>query len=132
MNKYKSVFFLLFITLFVSAQNLDLKGKWKVNCALEKKDEGTFHVCDFCPTTLLSNNAAIIEDFDIEITETAIKFTTEEVKIEIPYEWDKSTYTIRFKYVQKDYAFKAMIVSDPQVQVFVAETGEVLYLKKLL
>jgi hypothetical protein len=126
------VFYLLFFTCFISAQNLDLKGKWKVNCALEKKNETTFHVCDFCPTTILNNNTAIVEEFNIEVSESAIKFTTEEVKIEIPYEWDKSTYTIKFKYLQKDYSFKAMVVSDPQVQVLVAETGEVLYLKKLL
>ena len=125
-------FLLLFFTAFISAQDLDIKGKWKVNCALEKKDNATFHVCDFCPSTILNNNTALVEEFDIEITENVIKFTTEEVKIEIPYEWDKATFTIKFKYLQKDYTFKAMVVSDPFVQILVAESGEVLYLKKLL
>ncbi|MBP9070433.1 MAG: hypothetical protein KBG47_13055 [Bacteroidia bacterium] len=123
--------FVLINSLVATAQDLNLKGKWKVNCALEKKDSATFHVCDFCPTTMLKNNTAVVEEFDIEITETAIKFTTEEVQIEIPYTWDKSTYTIKFKYTQKDYSFKAMVITDLNAQILVAESGEVLYLKKL-
>jgi hypothetical protein len=123
---------IFFSTLQIQAQELDLKGKWKVNCALEKKDSTTFHVCDFCPSTMLNNKTAIVEEFNIEITEASIKFTTEEVQIDIPYTWDRSTYTIKFKYTQKEYSFKAMVVSDPFVQILVAETGEVLYLKKLL
>ena len=123
--------FVLINSLVATAQDLNLKGKWKVNCALEKKDSATFHVCDFCPTTMLKNNTAVVEEFDIEITETAIKFTTEEVQIEIPYTWDKSTYTIKFKYTQKEYSFKAMVINDLNAQILVAESGEVLYLKKL-
>ncbi|MBK7310564.1 MAG: hypothetical protein IPI93_07165 [Sphingobacteriaceae bacterium] len=80
---------------------------------------------------MLKNNTAVVEEFDIEITETAIKFTTEEVQIEIPYTWDRSTYTIKFKYTQKDYSFKAMVITDLNAQILVAESGEVLYLKKL-
>jgi hypothetical protein len=129
----KQLFFvLIFLGAFISkAQDLSLKGKWKVNCALEKKDSAKFHVCDFCPTTMLQNNTAVVEEFDIEITETAIKFTTEEIQIEIPYTWDKSTYTIKFKYTQKEYSFKAMVINDLNAQILVAESGEVLYLKKL-
>lgn len=122
---------LLFSTLYSRSQDLSLKGKWRVNCALEKKDSVTFHVCDFCPSTILNNNTAIVEEFNIEITESVIKFTTEEVQIEIPYTWDKSTYTIKFKYTQKEYIFKAMVITDLNAQILVAESGEVLYLKKL-
>ncbi len=129
----KNLLFALFLisTLITNAQDLSLKGKWKVNCALEKKDSAKFHVCDFCPTTMLKNNTAVVEEFDIEITETAIKFTTEEIQIEIPYTWDRSTYTIKFKYTQKEYVFKAMVITDLNAQILVAESGEVLYLKKL-
>jgi len=129
----KSLFLLIAIFLIKTAfsQEINIQGKWKVNCAFEKKDNATFHVCDFCPTTMLKNNTAVVEEFDIEIAENSIKFTTEEVQIEIPYTWDISTYSIKFKYIQKEYAFKAMVVTDRNVQILVAESGEVLYLKKL-
>lgn len=123
--------FICFLGSF-KAQDLNIIGKWKVNCTLQKNEDGTLHVCDLCPSTILNNNTAIIDEFEILFTSTSIKWQNDEVSIEIPYEIDKATNKLKFKYAQKDYVFKAMIVSDPFVQILVAETGEVLYLKKLL
>jgi len=122
----------LFFCLNLFAQEVNLIGKWKVNCALEKNENGTLHVCDICPRTMLNNNTAIVEDFDLEFTAQSIKLDHEEVPIEIAYQFDPATNRVKFKYLQKEYVFKAMIVSDPMVQILIAESGEVLYLKKIL
>ncbi len=121
-----------FLYLFIQAQEVNIKGKWKVNCPLEKNENGTLHVCDLCPRTMLNNNAAIVEDFVLEFTDETIKLDHEEVPIEIAYKFDKNTNRLRFKYLQKEYVFKVMIVSDPFVHIMIAESGEVLYLKKIL
>jgi hypothetical protein len=126
-----SVFALIILIGFAKAQDINITGKWKVNCTLQKNENGTLHVCDLCPSTMLNNNTAIIDEFEIEFTTTSIKWQNEELSIEIPYEIEKATNKLKFKYAQKEYVFKAMIVSDPFVQILVAETGEVLYLKKL-
>lgn len=129
---------LLFIPLFIFtvglsyAQEINLKGKWKVNCALDKLEDGKLHFCDICPTTMLANNTAIIEDFEIEITDDVMKYPHQEIVVDIMYQFDKSNNTFKFKYLKKEYLFKVMIVSDPNVQVLVAETGEVLFFKKVL
>lgn len=122
---------LLFVTFFASAQQVDMKGKWRVNCVLEKKDMATLHVCDICPTTILANNTAVVEEFDLEFLDKTIKVPTEEVTIEIPYTFNSKINEIKFHYKEKDYAFKAMIVSDSNVQILMAESGEILYLKRL-
>ncbi|MFO0358740.1 MAG: hypothetical protein ACK50A_17425 [Sphingobacteriaceae bacterium] len=132
MKKLISLVLLMLFFVTMKSQDLNIIGKWKVNCTLQKNENGSLHVCDLCPSAMLNNNTAIIEEFEIEFTATAIKWQNEEVSIEIPYEIDKAINKLKFKYAQKEYAFKAMIVSDPFVQILVAETGEVLYLKKLL
>ncbi len=124
---------LFFLTLSSSfSQEVNLKGKWKVNCALDKQEDGKIHFCDICPTTMLANNTAIIEDFEIEITSDVMKYPHDEIVIDIMYQFDKANNTFKFKYLKKEYFFKVLIVSDPNVYVLVAETGEVLYFKKVL
>lgn len=130
MNNKLTIFF-LFIASFSFAQKLDIRGKWKVNCVLERKDSLTLHTCDICPTTILANNTAVIEEFELEFLATTIKVPTEEVTIEIPYEFNKDINEVKFHYKGKDYSFKAMIVSDANVQILMAESGEILYLKRL-
>lgn len=126
------MFLVILFSLIGKAQESNIKGKWKVNCALEKKAEGQLHVCDICPSTMLANNTAVIEEFELEFTGSMIKFEHAEVPIEIAYTFLQETNSIKFKYLQKEYHFKMMIISDPFVQILVAETGEVLYLKKIL
>lgn len=115
----------------MSAQEINIKGKWKVNCVIERKNQETLHTCDICPTTTLANNTAVVEEFDLEFLANTIKVPTEEVTIELPYEYNKDNNEVKFHYKGKDYAFKCMIVSDPNVQILMAESGEVLYLKRL-
>jgi hypothetical protein len=122
---------LLFVACFSFAQDVNIKGKWKVNCVIERKDQATLHTCDICPTTMLANNTAVVEEFELEFLANTIKVPTEEVTIEIPYEFNKENNEVKFHYKQKDYAFKAMIVSDSNVQILMAESGEILYLKRL-
>ncbi len=130
MNTKLTVLFLL-IASFVCAQEINIKGRWKVNCVIERKDTATLHTCDICPTTLLANNTAIVEEFELEFLSKTIKVPTEEITIEIPYSFNKEMNEIKFHYKEKDYSFKAMIVSDSNVQILIAESGEILYLKRL-
>lgn len=88
-------------------------------------------MCDLCPTTLLNNNTAIVEEFELEFTKSEIKFPHEEVPLEISYVFNPDKNSISFKYLGKPYVFKQYILNDRSVQILVAETGEVLYLKKL-
>jgi len=122
---------LVFLASLSFAQDINIKGKWKVNCVLERKDEKTLHTCDICPTTTLANNTAVVEEFELEFLEKTIKVPTEEVTIELPYEFNKEVNEVKFHYKGKDYSFKAMIVSDANVQILMAESGEILYLKRL-
>jgi hypothetical protein len=122
---------LLLIAGFSFAQEVNMKGKWRVNCVIERKDQSTLHTCDICPTTILANNTAVVEEFELEFLANTIKVPTDEVTIEIPYEYNKDNNEVKFHYKEKDYAFRAMIVSDPNVQILMAESGEVLYLKRL-
>lgn len=123
--------FLLFLANLSYAQEVNIMGKWKVNCVLERRDTSTLHTCDICPTTILANNTAIIEEFELEFLERTIKVPTEEITIEIPYSFNKKLNEVKFHYKEKDYSFKAMIVSDVNVQILMAESGEILYLKRL-
>ncbi len=132
MKKTALLFLVTLLSIFCNAQESTIKGKWKVNCALEKKAKGQLHVCDICPSTMLANNTAVIDEFVLEFTGSVIKLEHEEVPIEVAYTYFQETNSIKFKYLQKEYHFKIMIISDPFVQILVAESGEVLYLKKIL
>jgi hypothetical protein len=123
--------FLLFIAGSSFAQEVNIKGKWKVNCVIERKDQATLHTCDICPTTILANNTAVVEEFELEFLANTIKVPTEEITIELPYEYNRENNEVKFHYKGKDYAFRCMIVSDPNVQILMADSGEVLYLKRI-
>ncbi|MGE0567156.1 MAG: hypothetical protein AB7O73_04345 [Bacteroidia bacterium] len=121
----------LFITVNSSAQS-EIIGKWKVNCPLEKTEAGTLHVCDICPSVMLANNTAIINDFEWEISAESIKFILDSKELEVAYKYDTKTNTLQFKYNEIDYNFKVLVLSDSFANIFKAKSGEILYLKKLL
>lgn len=115
----------------LNAQETNLIGKWKVSCPAERKNSSELHMCDLCPTTMLNNNTAIVEEFELEFTKEEIKIQHEEVPIGIVYKYETENNSISFRYLGKTYMFKILLMTDPKVNILVAETGEVLYLKKL-
>jgi hypothetical protein len=131
MKKTAFALLCLFLIIIGKSQETSILGKWKVNCAAERINISQLHVCDLCPTTLLNNNTALVEEFELEFLKDQIKFHHEEVPLELSYKFNAENNSISFKYLGKPYVFKQYILNDPSVQILVAETGEVLYLKKL-
>ncbi|MFO0435433.1 MAG: hypothetical protein ACK5ZT_09320 [Sphingobacteriaceae bacterium] len=60
MKKLISLVLLMLFFVTMKSQDLNIIGKWKVNCTLQKNENGSLHVCDLCPSAMLNNNTAII------------------------------------------------------------------------
>lgn len=131
MKKFCIGIILLFNFIFLNAQETNIIGKWKVSCPAERKSSSQLHMCDLCPTTILNNNTALVEEFELEFTKEEIKIQHEEVPIGITYKYEAENNSISFRYLGKTYLFKILLQSDPKVNILVAETGEILYLKRI-
>lgn len=122
--------FLIFLSIPLSSQN-ELLGQWTVSCPIEKMSEFDGTVCDICPADYIKDKRELsISKFEMTFEKkTLILKTANDLKTTF-YNWDETMRVLDFKYNDKKYQFKALVLRDSDILVLKEIEGGLVILQK--
>lgn len=91
---------------------IELKGKWKASCLIEKMDSVNFKMCSICDNGKLIDDETKTIDFELD-------FITDDVTIKIgdyesikAFDFNENAHSLEFYYKDILYKFKAFWTHD--------------------
>ena len=118
----------------ISLAQVDLAGKWNVDCAVEKISEDAVTVCDICPKVASTKSALSIGDLNFVFTKDSMTISKEQEnkKSTVKYTLLEQLQILIFNYEGTAYKFRILTTETNEFILKEETSGCSLEMKKVL